>query len=105
MAVEHATTGTELPQRENTDYNTDKVNAILPAVLAYCTVLPQHSLQPASHWAKLLIGGRHLLRGVLQSCEAITKTLTSISEGNKQGGKRCVFGKAGPLAQELQVYR
>jgi len=42
--------------------------------------------------------------GVLQSCEAITKTLTSVSEGNKQWGKkeRCVFGKAGPLAEERQ---
>jgi hypothetical protein len=70
MAVEHATRGTLPPQRVNTDYNADKVNAILPAVPAYCIAC--HDLrrvrQPTSQWGEIADSRKPSLEGLLQSC-------------------------------------
>jgi hypothetical protein len=85
----------------NTDYNADKVNAILPAVLAYCMALPLlcTTCQPLG---KATDSRKPSPVGVLQSCGAITKTLTSISEGNKQG-KRSVFRNGGRCLKERKL--
>jgi hypothetical protein len=66
MAAEHATTGTLPPQRENADYNADKVNAILPTVLAACHDLLR-VLHPASQWGEIADSRKPTPEGFVQS--------------------------------------
>jgi hypothetical protein len=85
MAMEHARTGTLPPQRENADYNADKLNAILPALMAHRVI------HTACKPLDLKLGGtadrgEASPEGVLQSWHVIAKTLTC--KGNKQGERR-----------------